>query len=122
MKALQGYFVVAWIVLAYVSTHAIASQGLDGGNVFITDFAHPWRAQFNTDFTLWAVPTAVWVFWRHASWLLGLLCAVATLALGGMFLMPYLLVASIRAHGDARRLLLGAHWPATSAELAATRS
>jgi hypothetical protein len=116
MKVLQGYFVVAWVVLAYVSIHAIKTLGLDGANVFVEDFAHPWRAQFNTDFATWAVPIAAWVFWRNASWLVGLLCAVATLFMGGMFLLPYLLVASFYARGDARRLLLGGRWPATFTE------
>lgn len=113
MKVLQGFLVVGWIVLSFVSGRAITALGLEGANVFVTDFGHPWRAQFNTDFALWVVLVVAWIVWRHASWVVGVACGVAALAMGGMFLMPYLLLVSISAQGDVRRLLLGSHWPVT---------
>lgn len=111
MKLLQGYLVIAWVLLAILTGLAIADSGLEGGRVFLTDFASPWRAQFNTDFTLYALPIAAWVLWREQSKLVGLLCALGTLA-GGVFTLLYVLVATFRSRGDVRRLLLGHHTPA----------
>jgi hypothetical protein len=114
MSFLRGYLIIAWLVLVAVTAHAVMTLGVEGGNIFLTDFAHPWRAQFNTDFTLHVLPIAAWILWREPSKLVGLLCAVGTMA-GGLFTLLYLLVASFRARGDVRQLLLGKHWkPATS--------
>ena len=111
MRVLQVYLILAWILLAIVTGYAIADSGLQGGNVFLTDFEHPWRAQFNTDFCLYAVLFGAWVLWREPSKLVGLACALGSLA-GGLFALLYVAVASFRAQGDIRRLLLGAHWQA----------
>jgi hypothetical protein len=112
MRLLQVYLVTAWLLLVGVTAHAVMSLGLDGGNIFLTDFAQPWRAQFNTDFTLHVLPIAAWIIWREPSKIVGLLCAVGAIA-GGVFTLPYLLIATIRARGDLRRLLLGKHSPVT---------
>jgi hypothetical protein len=111
MRALQAYLIAGWLLLFALTVRAVMALGLAGGEVFLSDFAQPWRAQFNTDFTLYALPITAWVFWREASWLTGLLCALGTLA-GGVFTLRYLLVASVRARGDLRCLLLGRHWRA----------
>jgi hypothetical protein len=109
MNLLRGYLIVAWLLLAAVSAHAITSMGLDGGVVFFTDFSHPWRAQFYTDFMLHLMPIAAWILWREPSRTAGLLCAAGAF-MGGMFTLPYLLVATLRAKGNIRRLMLGKHW------------
>jgi hypothetical protein len=112
---LRGYLIVAWLALVAVTAHAVMVLGVEGGNVFLTDFAQPWRAQFNTDFMLHVLPVAAWILWREPSKPVGLLCAIGTMA-GGLFTLLYLLVASFRAQGDVRQLLLGKHWkPATPA-------
>ena len=108
MRALQAYLFAAFVVLAFVTARAIAALGLDGGQVFLTDFAHPWRAQFNTDFVLYAIPVAAWIVWRERSLAVGALCALGSLA-GGVFTLPYLLVATVRARGSILHFLLGHH-------------
>jgi hypothetical protein len=108
---MRGYrlFVLAiWVVLFAITWRAVAESGLGGGNVFFSDLSHPWRAQFNVDFSLHLLLFAVWVFWREHSKSLGLLCAVLC-AMGGLFTFLYLVVAVSRARGDARVMLLGAH-------------
>ncbi len=109
MNLLRGYLVAAWLLLAAVTVYAVRTLGLDGGNVFFSDFAHPWRAQFYTDFLMHIVPIAVWIFWRESSRAVGVLCAIGALS-GGLFTLLYLLVATFRAGGDPRRLVLGRHW------------
>ena len=108
MRGLQVFVLAIWVVLLAVTWRAATELGLDGGNVFFSDFSHPWRAQFNTDLALHLLLFAVWAFWRERSRLLGLACAVLC-SLGGIFTFLYLLVAVYRARGDTRVLLLGAH-------------
>jgi hypothetical protein len=108
MRAFQVFLVAIWVALLVVTWHAIADLGIGGGNVFVSDLSHPWRAQFNIDFLLHLLLFAVWVFWREASKLVGLVCAVLCV-LGGMFTFLYLLVAVFRSRGDFRAFLLGAH-------------
>lgn len=108
MRGLWLFALVIWVVLLAVTWHAIAAMGFGGGNLFFADFAHPWRAQFNTDFSFHVLFIAIWVFWRAQSKPLGLLFALLC-ALGGVFTFAYLAVAAYRARGDTRVLLLGAH-------------
>ena len=108
MILLRAYLILGWLLLGGVTVWAISSLGLDGGKVFFDDFAHGWRAQFYTDFLLHVVPVTAWVIWREQSKAVGLLCGVGTL-FGGMFTLIYLLVATYRAGGDARKLMLGKH-------------
>ena len=109
MNLFRGFLVIAWLLLVAVTANAFIKLGADGGMVFFSDFSHAWRAQFYTDFSLHILLVAAWVFWREPSKLVGLLCALGT-ALGGVFTLLYLLIASVRAQGDVRRLLLGKHW------------
>jgi hypothetical protein len=107
MRVFQIFVLAMWVALLAITWRAVADLGLAGGNVFVSDLSHPWRAQFNVDFLLHLILFAVWVFWRERSKPVGLVCAVLCF-LGGMFTFPYLLVAAFRARGDARALLLGA--------------
>ena len=79
--------------------------------MFIGDFAHPWRAQFNADFALHLLLVAAWWVYRARSWILGLVWAVLAINVGAVFTLAYLLVVSIQVKGDMRRLLLGRHAP-----------
>ena len=108
MQGLRLFVLAAWVVLLAVTWRAAAELGLGAGNVFFSDFSHPWRAQFNADLSLHLLLFAVWVFWRERSKPLGVVCAVLCV-LGGIFTFLYFLVALYRARGDARVLLLGAH-------------
>lgn len=99
---------LGWAVLFYVSFQAIRQLGLGpAGDVFVGDFAHPWRAQFNTDFSLHLLLVALWMIYRSRPWIVGLICGVLAINLGGVFTLAYLLVVSIRAKGDMRNVLLG---------------
>jgi hypothetical protein len=102
--------VLAWLVLFWVSYQAVSRLGFGAaGGVFIGDFAHPWRAQFNADFALHLLLVATWLVFRARTWWLGLIWAVLAINLGGVFTLAYLLVVSFQTEGDMRQLLLGRH-------------
>ena len=76
--------------------------------IFFGDIAAvTWPGQFNLDFTCLLMFTGLWLAWRHhfspGGIALGLLGCVG----GTSVLAPYLLVASFRADGDMRIVLLG---------------
>ena len=99
---------VGWAVLLFVSIHAVKAMGMGAaGAVFIGDFAHPWRAQFNTDLSLYLLLTAAWMVYRSRNWAIGLVWALLAVNLGSLVTLAYLLVASIHARGDMRVVLLG---------------
>ena len=102
----------AWLVVMYVTIHAVLTMGTSAaGSVFIGDFAHPWRAQFNTDFSFHLLLAGAWMVYRARSWGLGLLWAICAVTLGSAFTLAYILVVSFQKRGDIRRLLLGRHAP-----------
>jgi hypothetical protein len=101
---------VLWIGIAAVTLWALARMGLwAAAETFASDLAHPWRAQFYGDLEIHLLLFAGWIVWREPSRGLALLFAGATILLGALFTLPYLLAASVKARGDAAALLLGRH-------------
>jgi hypothetical protein len=101
---------IGWLIMFWISFQAVSRMGFGAaGGVFIGDFAHPWRAQFNGDFALHLLLVAAWMIYRSKSWIVGLICAVLAINLGGVFTLAYLLVVSFLVDGDMRKLLLGRH-------------
>jgi len=106
--AFQALLALGWLVLIYVSVEAVRRLGLAaGGATFVADFAHPWRAQYDTDFSLHLLLAAAWMVYRSRPWYAGVVCALLAVNLGGAFTLAYLLVVSVRARGDMRKVLLG---------------
>jgi hypothetical protein len=108
MKAFNVLVIILWLLIVGITWRALHALGSDGGMVFVSDFSHPWRAQFNTDFSIHLLLFAIWVFWREKSKIVGLVAALLCV-LGGMFTLLYLLLAAYRAQGDVKKLLLGVH-------------
>ena len=66
-----------------------------------------WQGQFNLDFAMFLVLSALWTAWRHEFSPAGLgLGAVASVG-GMLFLATYLLILSFQTKGDIRQILLG---------------
>ena len=108
MNALKALLLVLWILLTGMTIYAVQVLGTNRGLVFISDFSHPWRAQFNTDFSMHLLLFILWVVWREKSKAVGLVAGLLCL-MGGLFTLLYLLVAAYRAKGDPKKLLLGVH-------------
>jgi hypothetical protein len=108
MLAFRTLLVAMWLVVAAVTAWALMQMGLwAAAETFVRDFAHPWRAQFYSDFSAHLILAACWILYRESSPGRGLLFAFATLSMGALFTLPYILIASLKA-GDAKGLLLGA--------------
>ena len=97
-----------WLAVAVVTLWAVAALGLWAAvETFFGDLSHPWRAQFYVDLEAHLILFALWMVWRERSRGVGLACAAATMLLGALFTLPYLLVASLRAQGDVAAMLPG---------------
>ena len=105
---LKALLVIFALLIYWVSFQAVYQSGWSEGMVFVSDFSHPWRAQFNTDFSLHIILLALWVFWRSSNLAIGTLCGLGCF-MGGLFTFPYLLVTLILNKGDIRKLMLGRH-------------
>ena len=109
MRRLRFPVLLGWLILAAVTLWALVALGLLAlPETLLTDLRHPWRAQLYLDLELQLLIFAAWVLWRERSLGVGLACAAATMLLGALFTLPYLLFASWKAKGDVRALLLGA--------------
>lgn len=100
---------VAWAVLAFITWRAIALLGSDAASILFEDFSHPWRAQYYSDFIVHVLLVSGWVFWREQSKAVGAACALACLGGGALISLLYIFIATFRAGGDPRKLLLGKH-------------
>ncbi len=108
MIAFRLLLVVMFLLVTGYSVAVGSTQGWDLAAVFVGDIARiSWPGQFNTDFSCLLLLSGLWVAWRHGfsagGILLGLLASVG----GTAVLAPYLLVVSLRAHGDRHEILLG---------------
>lgn len=100
---------IVWIALVIITMQALQQMGIDGANVFISDLAHPWRLQFNADFSAHVLLMALWIIYREPKLWVGIIFAALSGFIGGAFSLAYIFVASFRAGGDSRKLLLGMH-------------
>lgn len=101
---------VAWLALVWVTAKAVTAMGAGAaGEMFFGDLAHPWRAQFNTDFGLHLLLVATWFAWRDRLLVRGLLFGLLAVLFGGVFTFAFIIVEMFRTKDDVRRVLLGAH-------------
>lgn len=95
------------LLLAYTSV-TIANHGWNLFPVFFGDmWRFGWPGQFNFDFMLMLMLSALWVAWRNRFSAGGLALSVLALFGGASFLTVYLLVLSIQTRGDMITLLTG---------------
>ena len=106
MLAFRSLLVAIWLLVAAVTAWALLEMGLwAGAETFMADLRHPWRAQFYSDLEAHLLLVAGWILYRERSKAIGLLLALATMLLGALFTLPYILVASLRAAGPSEFLL-----------------
>jgi hypothetical protein len=99
---------ILWSAVSAITVGAIAAMGIDAAPAtFVRDLAHPWRAQFYADLEAHLLLFAGWIVWRERASAPGFVYAAATLLLGALFTLPYLLVASAGCGGGVGPLLLG---------------
>ena len=108
MLAFRGFLFVFLAGLLAYTANVIANHGWNLLAVFFGDIAAMnWPGQFNLDFMGFLALSALWTAWRHHFSPAGLALAILAFFGGMGFLAIYLLIASMRARGDAMVLLLG---------------
>ena len=102
-------FLITIIAIVGVYTAiVIANHGMGLYPIFFGDIADmTWPGQFNLDFLCFLIMSGVWVAWRQAFSVSGLVLGFAAFNLGAPFLAAYLLIESVRNKGDSAAILLG---------------
>ena len=105
LKTLSAAFLA---IIAVYTLIAITNDGFDLITPFVSDiFAMGWSGQFNLDFMMYLILSALWVAWRHDFSSAGIALAAIASVGGMLFFAAYLLVQIGRSGGDVERLLLG---------------
>ena len=108
MRAFRVFLVM--IIIGIVSMTGVVGfkNGWNLLPIFFGDMASlTWPGQFNFDFMCFLLLSGFWLAWRHHFSPGGILLALAGVFGGIMLLAPYLLIASYKADGDIKVLLLG---------------
>lgn len=108
MNAFRVYLAIVIIGIVTYTGMVVFHHGWNLFPVFFGDMAAmTWAGQFNFDFMWMLSLSGLWIAWRHHFTPVGLALGVLGFFGGIMFLAPYLLIASFRAQGDMKVLLLG---------------
>ena len=108
MNAFRVLLVVFIVAIIGFTGVVILNHGWNLLPIFFGDMAAmTWPGQFNFDFMCFLILSGLWLAWRHHFSAGGFALGVLGVFGGIMFLAPYLLLASFRANGDMKILLLG---------------
>lgn len=108
MTLFRIFLVTIILVVNIYTAIVIANHGMGLYPIFFGDIADmTWPGQFNLDFLCFLLMSGLWVAWRHAFSVSGLVLGFAAFNLGAPFLAAYLLIESVRNKGDSAAILLG---------------
>ena len=108
MIAFRTFLMAIFLVIAGYTFVVVSNHGMNLLPVFFGNMARmQWPGQFNLDFMCMLLLSGLWVSWRHQFSVAGVVLGLVAVFGGALFLSAYLLVASFRAKGDIRALLLG---------------
>ncbi|PWQ99747.1 hypothetical protein [Leucothrix pacifica] len=111
MKCFRVLMAISWVLIMALTIHVVSAHGLNWPVVFIGDlFEFNWRSQFYVDFSVLLLILFLWINWREASTMKGLVCGLLSVFMGGMFAFAYLVYESYVAKGNVKAFLLGAHY------------
>ena len=97
-----------WQGLTGDTIPVVSSHGINLLSVFIRDMvALDWPGQFDLDFLLLLLLSALWVTWRNGFSPSGMVLAVAALLGGTLFLATYLLILTFTTNGTINQVLVG---------------
>lgn len=109
MTVFRVLLITGWSALVVYTACVVARHGLDLLPVFFGDIAAvTWPGQFNADFLCFLVLAALWTAWRNDFSAGGLLLAALAFIGGAGFMLPYLLLLSIRSPLGMPEVLMGA--------------
>ena len=108
MNALRTIAITFLAVITIYTIFAIANDGFDLITPFVGDiFSVGWPGQFNLDFLMYLILSALWIAWRHDFSSPGIALAAIASVGGMLFFAVYLLIQIGRSAGDMEQLLLG---------------
>ncbi len=108
MTAFRIFLGTFFTILTVYTLIVGANHGWNIMPIFFGDMAAmTWPGQFNLDFFGFLLLSGLWLSWRHEFTPAGLALGVVGVFGGIVFLMPYLIYASLQANGDMKVLLLG---------------
>jgi hypothetical protein len=108
MGAFRILLIIMFTCIVGYTAMVVVNHGWNLLAVFFGDMAAmTWAGQFNVDFTCFLALSGLWLAWRHHFSPGGLALGVLGFFGGIMFLAPYLFLASFKANGDVKVLLLG---------------
>jgi hypothetical protein len=111
MTVLRIALAAGVLVMAWLTYQAGQQLGLDkAGDIFFGDMAHPWRAQFNVDFSFHLLLVAAWMIWSASNRALGLLFGLLAVTGGALFTFAYLFVQTFKHGGNIKAVILGRHY------------
>jgi hypothetical protein len=110
MAVLRLFLLLATVAIFLITISAVSTIGINWPEVFFGDLLNAdWRSQFNTDFLIHLFLLATWICWREGFTPKGYLFGFLSIVMGGMFGFPYLLIATYKAKGDPKNIMLGEH-------------
>ena len=108
MNAFRILLIVMTVAIITYTGIVVFNHGWNLLPVFFGDMAAmTWAGQFNFDVMCFLALSGLWLAWRHHFSPGGIALGVLGFFGGITVLAPYLIVASYRANGDMRILLLG---------------
>ena len=108
MNAFRGLLILLFSGVVIYTAVVVANHGFGLFPVFFGDIAKmAWPGQFNVDFMSLLVLSGLWLAWRHHFSTTGMALGLLGFFGGAPVLTAYLFLASIRAKGDMKVLLLG---------------
>ncbi len=109
MLAFRALLLVLFTALLVYTVIVGINHGWNLIPIFFNDMmAMTWPGQFNFDFMGFLILSGLWLAWRHHFTPTGLLLGLFGFFGGILFLSAYLFVASFKANGDIKELMLGA--------------
>ena len=110
---MTGFRILLLAILLSLSAYTLKVGSVHGWNllpIFFADIAKfNWPGQFNYDFTLMLLLSAIWTMWRNRFSVAGILLGLLALIGGSLFLSSYLLALTIKHNGNVKEILLGAN-------------
>ena len=108
MNAFRGLLILLFSGVVIYTAVVVANHGFGLFPVFFGDIAKmAWPGQFNVDFMSLLVLSGLWLAWRHHFSTTGMALGLLGFFGGAPVLTADLFLASIRAKGDMKVLLLG---------------
>lgn len=99
------------IVTIYATT--LVTMSLNGADFLTAYFSAlvsgTWQGQFNLDFGMYLVLSALWIMWRGGFGASVVMIGLAAGLLGMLVFAPYVLWISYKERGDVQQIFLGVH-------------